>query len=119
MLPTYLVAFSTMLFAAISALTLIYTVRHFDPPEMPRTEERGWSLKALASRRFGPDVFGYVQVSQGFRPGGVNVVPGLPETLAVYRSDRLNSYELGLKAQNADGRVTANVALVQVPKNSE
>ena len=79
-----------------------------------RTEERGWSLKALASRRFGPDVFGYVQVSQGFRPGGVNVVPGLPETLAVYRSDRLNNYELGLKAQNADGRVTANVALYRV-----
>ncbi len=40
MLPTYLVAFSTMLFAAISALTLSYTVRHFDPPEMPRTDER-------------------------------------------------------------------------------
>lgn len=79
-----------------------------------RTEERGWSLKALASRRFGPDLFGYVQVSQGFRPGGVNVVPGLPETLAVYRSDRLNNYELGLKAQTAGGRVAANLALYRV-----
>jgi outer membrane receptor protein involved in Fe transport len=79
-----------------------------------RTEERGWSLKALASRRFGSDVFGYAQVSQGFRPGGVNVVPGLPEALAVYRSDRLNNYELGLKAQTGDGRVTANVALYRV-----
>ena len=79
-----------------------------------RTEERGWSLKALASHRFGPDLFGYAQVSQGFRPGGVNVVPGLPESLAVYRSDSLNNYELGLKGQTSDGRFTANVALYRV-----
>ncbi|MET3666108.1 TonB-dependent receptor [Caulobacter sp. 1776] len=79
-----------------------------------RTQERGWSLKALASRQFGPGLFGYVQASQGFRPGGVNVVPGLPEALAVYRSDRLNNYELGLKAQSADRRFTSNVALYRI-----
>jgi len=79
-----------------------------------RTEERGWSLKALASHRFGPDLFGYAQISQGFRPGGVNVVPGLPESLAVYRSDSLNNYELGLKGQTSGGRFTANVALYRV-----
>ena len=79
-----------------------------------RTEEQGWSLKALASRQFGPSLFGYAQVSQGFRPGGVNVVPGLPESLAVYRSDRLNNYELGLKAQSADRRFTGNVALYRI-----
>ena len=79
-----------------------------------RTQEQGWSLKALASRQFGPGLFGYAQVSQGFRPGGVNVVPGLPETLAVYRSDRLNNAELGLKVQSADRRLTGNVALYRI-----
>lgn len=79
-----------------------------------RTQEQGWSLKALASREFGPGFFGYAQVSQGFRPGGVNVVPGLPETLAVYRSDRLNNYELGLKLQSADHRFTGNVAFYRI-----
>ncbi|HWT52488.1 MAG TPA: TonB-dependent receptor [Caulobacter sp.] len=79
-----------------------------------RTEELGWSLKALASHQFGPGLFGYVQVSQGFRPGGVNVVPGLPDSLAVYRSDRLNNYELGLKTQSEDQRFTANVALYRI-----
>jgi outer membrane receptor protein involved in Fe transport len=79
-----------------------------------RNQEQGWSLKALASRQFGPGLFGYAQVSQGFRPGGVNVVPGLPETLAAYRSDRLNNYELGLKAQSADRRFTGNVALYRI-----
>ena len=35
----YLVAVSAMLFAGLSALTLIYTVNHFDPPaaELPQT----------------------------------------------------------------------------------
>jgi outer membrane receptor protein involved in Fe transport len=79
-----------------------------------RNQEEGWSLKALASRQFGPGLFGYAQVSQGFRPGGVNVVPGLPETLAVYRSDRLNNYELGLKMQSADRRFTGNVAVYRI-----
>jgi len=79
-----------------------------------RTREQGWSLKALASRQFGPGVFGYAQVSQGFRPGGVNVVPGLPDTLAVYRSDRLNNYELGLKIQGAERRFTGSAALYRI-----
>jgi iron complex outermembrane recepter protein len=79
-----------------------------------RNQERGWSMKALASRQFGSGLFGYAQVSQGFRPGGVNVVPGLPESLAVYRSDRLNNYELGLKAQSADRRFTGAVALYRI-----
>jgi iron complex outermembrane receptor protein len=68
----------------------------------------------LASQQIAPDVFGYAQVSQGFRPGGVNVVPGLAEGLAVYRSDRLTNYELGLKQPVADQRFTANLALYQI-----
>lgn len=38
-------------------------------------------------------VFG--QVSSGFRPGGINVVPGLDPSLAAYRDDRLTSWEGG------------------------
>lgn len=79
-----------------------------------RTPERGWSLKALASHQITQDVFGYVQVSQGFRPGGVNVVPGLADDLALYRSDRLTNYEAGLKAQSQDRRFTTNLALYQI-----
>lgn len=79
-----------------------------------RTEERGWSLKALASHQLSNGLFAYAQVSQGFRPGGVNVVPGLPNALAVYDSDRLTNYELGMKAQAASRRLTANIALYQI-----
>ena len=31
----YLVAFAAMLFSGLSALTLIFAVNHFDPPETP------------------------------------------------------------------------------------
>jgi outer membrane receptor protein involved in Fe transport len=37
----------------------------------------------------------YAQVASGFRPGGINVVPGLDPTLAAYRDDRLVSLEAG------------------------
>jgi len=37
MIGTYLVAFSAMLFAATSALTLFRTVDRFDPPEGRKT----------------------------------------------------------------------------------
>lgn len=79
-----------------------------------RTPEAGWSFKAVASQQFTADVLGYAQISQGFRPGGVNVVPGLADNLAAYRSDRLTNYEVGLKSQWFERRLTANLAVYQV-----
>lgn len=78
------------------------------------TGETGWSLKLLASHRFGPEVLGYAQASQGFRPGGVNTVPGLPPNLATYGSDSLWNYELGLKSAWFDNRLVANAALYRI-----
>jgi hypothetical protein len=37
----YVVAFSAMLFSGISVLTLIYTVRHLDQPEVRSTPAYG------------------------------------------------------------------------------
>jgi len=45
----------------------------------------------------------YAQASQGFRPGGVNQVIGLPAALAAYSSDSLWDYELGIKSTLARG----------------
>lgn len=36
----YLVAFTAMIFSGLSALTLIFAVKHFDPPETPSPAER-------------------------------------------------------------------------------
>ena len=77
-------------------------------------EESGWSLKFLASHRFGPSTMGYAQASQGFRPGGVNTVPGLPLNLAVYGADSLWNYELGLKGAWLNNRLAVNAALYHI-----
>jgi outer membrane receptor protein involved in Fe transport len=37
----------------------------------------------------------YVQVASGFRPGGINIVPQLDPVFAVYRDDRMVSWEAG------------------------
>jgi outer membrane receptor protein involved in Fe transport len=48
----------------------------------------------------------FARVATGYRPGGPNVIPAgsPPGTPGSYDSDRLTSYELGLKADAADGR---------------
>ncbi len=79
-----------------------------------RVEEDGWSMKAVASRRFTPRLMGYAQISQGFRPGGVNTAPGLPAELQAYGSDMLWNRELGLKSRWAGGRLSANLALYSI-----
>lgn len=45
----------------------------------------------------------YVQAAQGFRPGGVNQVIGLPAERAAYTSDSLWNYEIGAKTTLARG----------------
>ena len=35
----YIVAISAMLFCGVTALTLIYTVKHFDPPDVHSVED--------------------------------------------------------------------------------
>lgn len=76
--------------------------------------ESGWSVKVLASHRFGDQAMGYAQASQGFRPGGINTVPGLPPEIAAYRADSLWNYEAGLKSAWLNGRLAFNAALYRI-----
>lgn len=47
-LPSYLMAVSMMLFSACSGLTLIYAIRHVDPPHIRETE---WPKAATSKRK--------------------------------------------------------------------
>jgi iron complex outermembrane receptor protein len=78
------------------------------------TGEDGWSFKLLASRRLAPTAMVYAQASQGFRPGGINTVPGLPPNLAAYGADSLWNYEVGLKSSWLGNRLVFNAALYQI-----
>ncbi len=54
----------------------------------------------------------YARVATGYQPGGPNVaLPGMPPKVD---SSMLDSYELGLKAQSADGRMQWDVAAFRI-----
>ena len=54
----------------------------------------------------------YARVATGFRPGGPNVLPPAApaDTPSTYDSDRLTSYEVGLKTTSSEGDVSLDVA---------
>ena len=57
----------------------------------------------------------YARVAKGFRPGGPNVLPpGAPPEVRTYDSDSLISYEVGVKAQTANGRFSIDAALFHI-----
>ncbi|MEM6912865.1 MAG: TonB-dependent receptor [Pseudomonadota bacterium] len=63
--------------------------------------------KVTASYDLADDILGYFTYSTGFRSGGFNA-PGV--VLEEFDDETLTNYELGLKTQFLDGRVTANIA---------
>lgn len=78
------------------------------------SSDNGFIGRFNASYKFTPDVMGYLQIAQGFRPGGVNdqtaaelanvSIPG------GYDADSLVNYELGFKTSWLDQRLIFNAA---------
>lgn len=83
--------------------------------------DNGFLFKANTSYKFTPDVLAYATFSQGYRIGNSNGlvlcsgtgtqqnVCAQPNELA-YKPDKTNNYELGLKTQWLDKKLTVNVA---------
>ncbi|MFZ1742350.1 MAG: TonB-dependent receptor [Pontixanthobacter sp.] len=71
------------------------------------TSDTSAIYKLNATYKITPDVLVYATWSQGFRPGGIN----RRGTLAPYRPDSLDNYELGWKTRFGD--VTFNGAIYQ------
>ena len=69
-----------------------------------------WSLSP--QYRFNDSVMVYARAATGYQPGGPNVaLPGIPPQVD---SSMLDSYELGLKSQFADRRVTLDLAAFRI-----
>lgn len=73
-----------------------------------QSRNSGWLYKANVSWKPADALLLYGQVATGYRPGGVNQVLGLAQALA-YDPDKLTTYEGGIKATLADGRVVLNL----------
>lgn len=57
------------------------------------------------------DVLVYALASRGFKSGGFNGRPRLPSEFTSFNPETLNSYELGVKATFADGKLRTNLAV--------
>ncbi len=69
-----------------------------------------WSLSP--QWKLGEDTMVYVRAATGYQPGGPNVaLPGMPSSVD---SSMLDSYEVGLKSQFADRRVSLDLAAFRI-----
>ncbi|MDK4807985.1 MAG: TonB-dependent receptor [Novosphingobium aromaticivorans] len=55
------------------------------------------------------DIMFYATASQGFRPGGANLTPGIPASAQTYAADSLWNYEVGFKTQWFNRKLTFNI----------
>ncbi|MGO9945715.1 MAG: TonB-dependent receptor domain-containing protein, partial [Steroidobacteraceae bacterium] len=93
---------------------------YFYQPKLPTpTQEVSFtkqSYKAGVNFKYSDTTLFYASWAQGFRDGGFNTSaatnPGVPAT---YQPDTLNSYELGWKTVNWDGRLLWNGAVYYMP----
>jgi len=69
-----------------------------------------FSPKAVISYHFTPGVLTYAQFSRGYRAGGFNGRAGDIAAAGPYGSENVRSYEIGMKNQFFDRRVTLNLA---------
>ena len=113
-----------------SKLTLTFGARYFDyqrttggslpvglnligatvaPFSEVTTKESGWVTKTNLSYQFDRNLLVYASGSQGFRPGGVNQVTGLPSSLTAYSPDSLWDYEIGTKTNWFSNRLIFDI----------
>jgi len=78
------------------------------------SSESGWVTKGTVNIKPTDDILVYATYSEGFRPGGANNVPGLPDELVTYRSDSLKNYELGVKSTLFDRKLILNGAVYRI-----
>jgi len=75
-----------------------------------QSKESRWISKANLAYTLAPKILIYTEVSEGYRPGGVNQVLGLPPVLQPYEADSLRNYEFGAKTRSFGNRLIVNLA---------
>jgi len=78
------------------------------------TEESDSIIKLHLQFDYSDDVMFYGLASQGFRLGGVNAAPFIPEEFQTYDSDTLWNYELGMKSTWMDDRLIFDASVYYI-----
>jgi iron complex outermembrane recepter protein len=69
-----------------------------------------WDWRLSADYRFSPEFLAYASFSTGFKGGGVNPRPFVPDQALAFNPETLTTYEVGFKADLLDRRVRLNGA---------
>lgn len=79
------------------------------------SKESVFTFSVAPRLKLGENASLYARVAKGFRPGGPNVLaPGAPVEFRAYESDSIVSYELGLKAESANGMFSGDIAVFYI-----
>ncbi|GAY22196.1 outer membrane receptor protein [Sphingobium fuliginis] len=91
---------------------LVATPRSPGPSQAFKTDFKNLSIEAGTEYRLDQDKLAYVRFSQGYRSGGFNEGGAFP-TINVYKPEKVDSYELGLKTEWLDRRLKLNASAFQ------
>ncbi|WP_309603426.1 TonB-dependent receptor [Sphingomonas sp.] len=88
----------------------------FNDFPVARSKENVFTYSVAPRFEVSDNVSLYARVAKGFRPGGPNVLPpgAPPGTPTTYGSDSVISYEVGVKAQSPDRRLSFEAALFHI-----
>lgn len=70
-----------------------------------------WDYRANVSYQWTPDVMTYAQFSTGYRGGGINPRPFVPEQAVPFNPESLDAYELGVKSDFFGNLLRVNVSV--------
>jgi outer membrane receptor protein involved in Fe transport len=88
-----------------------YGVDPFAPADL-KSKPQAFTYLFTPSYKITPDVMAYVRLASGFRPGGANnPAEGVPATFA---PDKTKDYEVGLKADFLDQKLTIDASLYYI-----
>ncbi|MEM7052230.1 MAG: TonB-dependent receptor [Acidobacteriota bacterium] len=93
-------------------IPLIGFVLDFTSPAAATFEDFSPSVSFLM--RWSDRLMTYATVSQGFKPGGFDIAPGAQLNVRPVDSETSTNFELGLKAESADRRLSGSGALYRV-----
>lgn len=68
----------------------------------------GWTWRLAVDQKLSSDILAYASYNRGLKSGGFDLVT--PTPLPAYKPEKLDAFEVGLKTQLFDRKVTFNVA---------
>ena len=84
--------------------------------ELAKRDNKRWTSSASYKHEFRKGLMGYASYAGGYRPGGAAsfvTAPGLDPNYIVFKPEKTNSFEIGVKSSWLDRKLTLNADVFQ------